>query len=426
MNSPRAPRGAEDRARGGGAERARHPGSPPSSIRDVALAAGVSVATVSRALRGLDRVSEDTRERVLRAAEALDYVASPTAASLATGRTSVVGIVLPFLDRWFFATIVSEIEDVLRRSGFQVLLLNIGDRSGEDSMVLDQRLLAKRIDGIIVLGVDLEAAEASVLRRLALPVVTISASLPGCDRVGIDDVAAAESATQHLLALGHRRIGYVGGDSSNDVRRATAVDRARGVHHALAAAGLALEPELDAVADWTVTGGWRAAEGLLARRLPPTAILAASDEMAIGVLCAARALGWSVPRHLSVVGIDDHEMAVTHGLTTVAQPVRSQGRIAAEMLLAHLASGTRAAPARDVVLSTAMVLRSSTAAPRTEPRPRRRAGAAAAVGRSPRADAPTTPVPGPTPPESQSQSQSQSGQTRTPRGGQRAGSARRP
>ncbi|GAB7189559.1 hypothetical protein NUM3379_02650 [Kineococcus sp. NUM-3379] len=373
----------------------------PSSIRDVAVAAGVSVATVSRALRGLDRVSEATRARVLRAAEALDYVASPTAASLATGRTSVVAVVLPFLDRWFFSTIVSEVEDVLRRRGYQVLLVNVGDRSGQETLVLDQRLLAKRIDAVIVLGVDLEPAEAAVLRRLALPVVTISSTLAGCDRVGIDDVAAAETATRHLLSLGHRRIGYVGGDSGRDVRRATAVDRARGAHQALAAAGLEPAPELEVVTDWTVTGGWRAGEALLSQRHPPTAVVAASDEMAIGVLCAARAAGRQVPRELSVVGIDDHEMSVTHQLTTVAQPVRSQGRIAAEMLLARLsprggtaagtagtaggsAAGTAAGPGaggpRDVVLSTALVVRASAAAP---PRPRRgqaRAGPGAGGG----------------------------------------------
>ncbi|GAA4657504.1 LacI family DNA-binding transcriptional regulator [Kineococcus glutinatus] len=372
MIPPPAPRaGRAGSGAAAGAPAGVPPGGAPSSIRDVATAAGVSVATVSRALRGLDRVSADTRRRVLAAAEALDYVASPTAASLATGRTSVVGVVLPFLDRWFFSTVVSEVEDVLRRSGYQVLLLNVGDRSLERPMVLDQRLLAKRIDGVLVLSVDLDAEETGVLDRLGLPVVTVGSALPGHDRVGIDDGAAVETAAQHLLALGHRRIAHVGGDSGTDVRRATAVDRALGVRRAMAAADVALPGQLDVVADWTVTGGWRAAEALLARRDPPTAVLAASDEMAIGALCAARALGWDVPRHLSVVGVDDHEMAVTHDLTTVAQPVRSQGRLAAEMLLGRL-RGHVPAGAREVLLSTSLVVRASTAPPRREVRPRRR------------------------------------------------------
>ncbi|HQK30941.1 MAG TPA: LacI family DNA-binding transcriptional regulator, partial [Phycicoccus sp.] len=127
-----------------------------STITDVAREAGVSVATVSRALRGLDRVSADTRERVLKVAQELDYVASPTATSLASGRTQVVGVVAPFLTRWFFASIVSAIEKSLRARSHHVLLFDLEDDSYDSRLSLSQNMLWKRVDGVITLNLPLD------------------------------------------------------------------------------------------------------------------------------------------------------------------------------------------------------------------------------------------------------------------------------
>src|SRR5687768_3396945 len=126
-----------------------------STITDVARAAGVSVATVSRALRGLDKVSPETRARVRRVAAELEYVASPTAASLASGRTRVVGVVAPFLTRWFFATLVSGIEKSLRDHGHHVMLFGLEDESFDRRMRLTQSLLWKRVDGLVILNIPL-------------------------------------------------------------------------------------------------------------------------------------------------------------------------------------------------------------------------------------------------------------------------------
>lgn len=336
-------------------------GRAGSSIRDVAHRAGVSTGTVSRALRGLDRVSPSTRERVLRAAQELHYVASPTAATLASGRTGVIAIVVPFLQRWFFATLLDGTEERLRELGYHVMLFSVGMRPDARTLVLDQRLLAKRVDAVLVLSADLEQQEVDVLERIGVPVVTVGVRLREWDRVGIDDGAAARLAVEHLLALGHCRIAYVGGTPSVDVHTATAVERHDAVVRELAAAGRPLAPQLDVECDWTVAGGEAAGQRLLALPEPPTAVVAASDEMAIGVLLAARGRGVRVPGELSVVGIDDHELAHTHDLTTVAQPVREQGRLAADLLVEAL-RGQRSARGQRL-LPVHLVVRGSTAAP---------------------------------------------------------------
>ncbi len=334
-----------------------------TSIHDVARAAGVSPATVSRALRGLDRVSETTRQKVLAAAAELSYVASPTATSLVSGKTGVVGVVVPFLNRWFFSSVLDGTEQLLRQHGYHLLLFNVGSRGAARTLMLDQRLLWKRVDALLVLSADLEPEEVELLAALGVPLVAVDVDLDGWDRVGIDDVHAAELATDHLLDLGHRHVAYVGGNPEEDVHLATAVDREAGVVRALGRRGLALDPVCKVRGDWTVRGGMAAGEQLLALRRRPTAVVAASDEMAIGVLCAARDAGVQVPGDLSVVGIDDHHMAFAHDLTTVAQPVHEQGRIAAQLLLDAL-SEQQPHVRRQCNLPVELVVRGSSAAPR--------------------------------------------------------------
>ncbi len=339
-------------------------GRPVSSIHDVARAAGVSTATVSRALRGLDRVRPETRARVLAAAQDLSYVTSPTAASLASGRTRVVGVVVPFLDRWFFANVLDGTEELLRRHGYHLLLFKVGARSSTRTLMLDHGLLRGRVDGLLVLAADLEPEEVAVLARLQVPLATVGLDVAGWDRVRIEDVRVAEVAIGHLTGLGHRRVGYVGGRPERDVHTATALDRLAGVGRALARAGMGLAPECVVQSDWTVRGGIAAGHRLLDLPDPPTAVLAASDEMAIGVLHAARTRGCDVPGQLSVMGIDDHEMSFTHDLTTVAQPAAEQGRAAGRLLVAAMSSppGTPR-PRRVTTLPTRLVVRGSTDRP---------------------------------------------------------------
>ena len=333
-------------------------------IDDVARLAGVSTATVSRALRGLPSVSELTRERVLAAATALGYVASPSASRLAGGKTRSVAAVVPRLTRWFFATVIEAAHDALYDNGYDLMLYNLAGRERERHRLFHNAALPNRVDALMLIATPLHPEDFAAVTRLALPGVTVSSGtpVPGWPSVRIDDVLAARTATDHLVALGHRRIAHISGDPSDELAFTTHIDRRRGYHEALRAAGLPVDPALDMEDEFTVAGGARATARLLQAHQRPTAIFAACDEMAMGAMGALREAGLRVPEDVSVIGIDDHDMAPAVGLTTVAQPAAEQGRLAAARLL-ELSAGDEdrngAAPSA-LVLPTRLVVRDST------------------------------------------------------------------
>jgi DNA-binding LacI/PurR family transcriptional regulator len=324
----------------------------------VARVAGVSVATVSRALRGLDRVSPQTREKVLRVAEDLHYVASPTATSLASGRTRVVAVVAPFLTRWFFATLVSAIEKSLRAQGHHVILFDLEDDTYDQRLTLTQNMLWKRVDGIIMLNVPMTDEEVDLVDRLGLPLVTIGSPVPGRACVRIDDRLAMRTAVEHLAGLGHTRIGYIGSVPANVAHIQTPQDRLEAFKECVVEFGLTCAPEWILNSDWTAEAAARDSTSLLTSEHRPTAIVAASDEMAIGVRESARRLGMAVPGDLSIIGIDDYLLSGVLGLTTVRQDVAAQGRAAAELLLRALLDDDE--PTDEVVLPTELIVREST------------------------------------------------------------------
>ena len=335
-------------------------------IDDVARFAGVSTATVSRALRGLPSVSEATRRRVLEAAARLGYIASPSASRLAGGKTATVGIVVPRITRWFFGTVVEAVEETLHQAGYDLLLYNLGGREYARHRLLHTASLHKRLDALMLVAVPLQAPDLAALTSAAVPGVTVSSGtpVPGWPSVRIDDMAAARTATRHLLDLGHRRIAHISGDSSDELAHTTHIDRRRGYREALLAAGIRPDPRLDVEAPFTVDGGCWAATELLRRGEAPTAIFAASDEMAMGAIRALRSAGLRVPEDVSVIGIDDHDLAGVVGLTTVAQPAAEQGRLAARALLGPLTSGE--SEVASVILPTRLVVRETTAPPRAQ------------------------------------------------------------
>src|SRR4051812_41923189 len=177
-----------------------------ASIEDVARQAGVSIATVSRALRGLPDVASATRDRVLEAASELNYVASPFAARLASGRTATVGVVVPFVNRWFFAEVIDTVETALRRAGFDLLLYNLGDEAGR-ARFFDVMPMRKRVDAVLVVSLVLADDEIAALQALGCPVGLLGLERHGFLSTRIDDVGSARMAVTHLTDLGHRRIG---------------------------------------------------------------------------------------------------------------------------------------------------------------------------------------------------------------------------
>jgi len=324
----------------------------------VARVAGVSVATVSRALRGLDRVSPETRERVLQVAEDLHYVASPTATSLASGRTRVVAVVAPFLTRWFFATLVSAIQKTLRAQGHHVMLFDLEDNDFDQRLPLSQNMLWKRVDGVITLNIPMTPDEVALVERLDLPLVAIGTPVHGRGCVRIDDGQATLTAMDHLIGLGHERIGYVGAVPANAAHIRTPQSRLAAFRSALRDAGLEHSDDWVIASDWTADSAARDSRAMLGLDNGPTAVLAASDEMAIGVRESARNMGIDVPGDLSVIGIDDYVLSAVLGLTTVRQDVAGQGHLAAEMMLRALVDGEQCA--EEVIVPTELVIRGST------------------------------------------------------------------
>lgn len=329
-------------------------------IDDVARAAGVSTATVSRALRGLPNVTAATRARVLEAAASLGYVPSPSAASLASGRTRTIGLITPWVTHWFFSQVIEGAERALRAESFDALLYTFEVMRGSERVPVDPGVLRRRVDGILVVGLPLEPNEVDELDALGHPVVFVGAGPPGRVTVRLDDVDTARRATDHLIRLGHQRIAHLTGEPNDDSTWSPAVLRAAGWRASLSAAGLTADPGYEVHGHFDVAGGRASTHALLDAYPEVTAIFAASDEMAVGAILAARDRGLVVPDDLSVIGVDGHEMAELVGLTTMAQDAYEQGVSAATLLLEML-TGSPVPP--DVVFPTQLVVRSSTASP---------------------------------------------------------------
>lgn len=327
------------------------------TIRDVADAAGVSTATVSRALRGLPNVDEGTRRRVQQVASNLDYVISPSASRLASGRTGSVAVITPYIARWFFSTVLSGVEDVLQESDMDLLLISIGDHNNKLNRSPVVPRLRRRVDAILMIAVPLDEPQLREIVDLALPTSTIGLKVPGVPSVTIDDVAAARLATQHLINLGHRRIGIIDGSSTDDPSTVQ-LDRKLGFTQVMSEAGIPVNPALESLGHFTIEGGEAAMTALLAQPSPPTAVFALSDEMAFGALRAMRAHGLRPGIDVSIVGVDGHDMSEHLDLTTVVQPVSDLGRIATRSLLAQLVDGQ--VHGEPVQVATRLIARGST------------------------------------------------------------------
>src|SRR5689334_5424376 len=334
-----------------------------ATIADVAARAGVGVATVSRVLNGRSNVRPQTRAKVLEAIEALSYRPSLTARNLSLRRTHVIGVVVPFFTSPSAVERVRGVATALARSPYDLMLFDIeSEERREHAFQLFDR--GDRSDGLLMISLIPPDDEVERLRSARLPCVLVDAPHPALPNVVIDDVRGGEVATSHLIELGHRRIGFLGDKPPDPFRFASSRDRTRGYEHALAAAGVELRPEY--VREGTQSHHIARSTAIDLLRLPhrPTAIFAASDTQALGVLEAARILGIRVPEDLSVVGFDDVEIAAHIGLTTVRQPLFESGRRGAELLLQMLAGAAEQLGAEHTEqLSVELVVRSTTAAP---------------------------------------------------------------
>jgi len=334
-----------------------------TSIDDVARASGVSTATVSRALRGLPNVSESTRGRIRTIADELGYVASSSASGLASGRTLAMGVVAPSISRWFYTTVIEGIDAALRDANYDMILYNLASRGGDRERVFHRSILRKRTDALIALCLDFTADEREQLLSLGHPTIMIGGPVRGIRHIGIDERGVGRAATEHLLGLGHRDIAHLGGDDDEGLNRQVPLERRNGYLDALEAAGITPRPDWILSGRFTLQASRDVIGELLGRPGPrPTAIFANSDEMAIGAILAAFDRGLRVPEDISVIGIDNHDLSESFGLTTMAQDPYEQGRLGARILLDDLNGGPLSRKT-SVKAQAHLLVRTSTGAP---------------------------------------------------------------
>jgi LacI family transcriptional regulator len=350
------------------------------TARDVAIAAGVSQATVSRALRPGSRVAPSTRERVLAAADQLGYVPNSMAQGLATARTRTIAVVVADLTNPFYPHLLHPLHDALDRAGYRVVLFAERTDMGSGREHLSQ-LLDRSLDGVLLTTATLDFDAAELVRR-HVPFVLLIRSVDrvAADVVVSDNVDGARQAAKILIDAGHRRIGMISGPANTS----TARDRMRGFREALAEAGCPLDETLVRTGSYSHQSGHQRTRELLALTPAPTAIFCGNDVVAFGALDAARRLGVDVPGELSVVGFDDIPMAewLAFGLTTVRQPFVDMAHTAARMLVERIERGRRngeSLPARHEVFPVNVVHRAtlgpaprdvSSSGPRPAPRSR--------------------------------------------------------
>ncbi|MGT2446895.1 LacI family DNA-binding transcriptional regulator (plasmid) [Ensifer adhaerens] len=332
-------------------------------IKDIAERAGVSVATVSRALSGSSLVTDETRQRINALARELNYRPNVSARNLRTRRSMSVLLVVRDVGNPFYLEILKGVEATAREAGYAVLMGNT-ENDPDREVEYFNMLRDGHADGMILMTGKLpppEPGESADLSHLPVVIALEMIEGSGFPHVQIDNVAAAEAAVDHLIALGHRRVAHIAGP----LPEVMALHRRDGYRAAMKAAGLAIPEGYEVRGDYLLESGEACASDLFALPEPPTAIFAANDEMAYGAIHALRRLGRDVPGDVSVVGFDDLYLskAFYPPLTTVSQPRADIGRTAMSQLLNVLSDGDVAAePA--IVLPTTLNIRGSTAPPR--------------------------------------------------------------
>jgi LacI family transcriptional regulator/LacI family repressor for deo operon, udp, cdd, tsx, nupC, and nupG len=333
----------------------RRRGAP--HIRDVAAHAGVGVGTVSRVINGGAGVTPAKRERVLSAIEDLGYRPSSAARSLSLGRTATVGVLAPFFANPGTTARLRSINDVAAEAGYNLMIFNV-EAPQQRAAAFRDFARRDRVDGVLIVSLPVADAEVEALRREGVAAVLVNVGHPALSRVVSDDVAGGELATAHLLARGHRRIGFVGDAPGSPLGFTSSEERRLGYCRALESAGLVADPALVRRGTHGREHARAAAEDLLATDTPPTAIFAASDSQAIGVLEAADRAGLRVPGDLAVIGYDDIDIAEAFGLTTVRQPLAESGAKGMGILLREL-RGSAAGP-EELVQPLSLVERQTT------------------------------------------------------------------
>lgn len=328
-----------------------------STVRDVARLAGVSSITVSRVINNSDYVSKATRERVEKAIEELNYIPNALATSFRSKRTDTVALVVTDVTNPFWTTVARGVEDVAVGQDLSVILCNTDENPEKESRYIGL-LLRRQVDGILIAPATDDGERLLSIRYQGIPCVLLDRKVKqfASDVVRCDSVAGAHKLTRHLLDMGHRRIAMISGPASVS----TAEDRVEGYRQALQEQGVAVDENLIRRGEFKQSSGYRLMEAIMADGLRPSAVFAATNFIAIGVMEAAMKAGLRVPEDIALVCFDDIPLA-SHFypfLTIVAQPAYEIGTKAMELLLEQLSGNVRCRE-REVVLETELIVRES-------------------------------------------------------------------
>lgn len=327
-----------------------------ATIKDVAREAGVSTATVSRVYNGSDLVSEETTRRVLEVAARMDYWPNGAARSLSTRSTHALGVLLPDLHGEFFSETIRGIDHAARAESYQILLSSSHADAGQ--LISAARALRGRIDGLIAMAPDKGSAQAMEDFAKHFPVVLLNPGLPvkSCGSISVANGEGAYAMVSHLVMVGHRRIAMLKGPAGN----ADGEERLMGYRRALADGGVEISPSLEIGGDFSQLAGYESAREILRREPRPSAVFAANDYMAIGLISALSERGLRVPRDMAVTGFDDIELAryLSPPLTTVRVDAYGLGERAVLQWLEAVRTNGTGKP-RQEVLPTTLVVRGS-------------------------------------------------------------------
>lgn len=336
-----------------------------STISDVAKLAGVSAMTVSRVINNSGYISRETRSRVEAAIAELAYVPNALGRQLRSKRTKMLALVLSDIMNPFFTTIARGVEDAARAQGFSVMFCNTDESETEEAQYL-LMLVERQVDGVLLVPASSSGRSLRMLSSHQVPVVVLDRRIESrnVDSVRCDSEGGAHMLTEHLVRLGHRRIAVLTGRRSVS----TSADRVAGYRRALLDAGLDQDDDLVRYGEYNQVDGYRMAREILAMDPRPTAIFAANNFIAFGVMRALREAGLRVPEDMSIVAFDDVPAAWVGDpfLTVVDQPAYEIGQRAAELMLSRLEGSTSGA-GREVVLPSELIVRRSSGPPRAQP-----------------------------------------------------------
>ena len=306
--------------------------SMKATIYDVARDAGVGISTVSRVLNESPNVNPETRARVLKSIEKMNYYPNANARGLTSSKTSTVGLMVPFAFRYFFMDILIGVGEELKSHGYDLLLYDC-ETQEDKTMYLKKILGERKINGLLMVSLPITEEEFKELQIAKIPLVLLDGEHEHANSIYIDNVMGAYKAVKHLISLGHKRIALINGTVDEQFYSPTAKKRLKGYKQALRDHDIEYDKELVTVGDWHKFGGYEAAEHLLSLHNPPTAFFCASDIMALGAMEKIRKRGMTIPDDIAVMGYDDLEFAQYTGLSTMRQPLDILGEMGAKILL---------------------------------------------------------------------------------------------